>query len=484
MQTFTAKTFCVNKDKICEIEVIACLDYKVIPVFTIIGIPPTLAKDLKVKIKAIFKQLRIKFPAGRLTIEFKNNKIDYSRAKLGFVVFALVYAFKSNSLNAFDYFYGDFDLKNNLTADVLSTIFAIENPLKKIAAGRCDLKAFFKITPNNIFLFDDCRTFLDHKNGKDLVFRYQFARNFEKKNALKINQIEGQSYAKRAVQIAVAGWHNLMIWGETGRGKTLLAESLYELLPEPDFGESAKIIKQKYIYECIDYTTARPYFFADTNINKSKLFKGIVASNMGCVVLDELCEWDLSYIRKLKNVIEQKNNYEKPLFIGISNLCPCGKSTGDLNLALNEPNSFNYCTCLPSAKLRYLNKLSQSFLERFSMEINVSEYDSEQSHLSKGNLINLDIISSVSKIQKERFKNELFRFNNFIPHISLDLFCKFSGEAKKIIEDLSFRYNISKRKLHNLKRVCRTIADLESSEMVKDSHVFEAMLYFDFKKDS
>ena len=317
----------------------------------------------------------------------------------------------------------------------------------------------------------------------------------QSQSPILLDHIYGQSSAKRALKIAIAGRHNILLTGPPGTGKTLLARAATNLLPKPSPSEQIEIAKIHALSTSpeFDFRT-RPFRSPHHTASPAAILGGglklqpgeVSLAHCGVLFLDELPEFSRNVLESLRQPLEDghitlaRANYHTTypanfMLIATMNPCPCGY--------YGDPN--HPCTCSPVQIQNYRNRLSGPILDRFDLFITVDRIenysllspnlDPSSNTISEHTQSTQDILRA-AKLQHQRYQNEQF-FNSDLTSSQFNNFIHLPSATLKFLQVASQKLHISTRSYFKLLKVAQTIADLDQEHTITPSHISEALSY-------
>lgn len=325
--------------------------------------------------------------------------------------------------------------------------------------------------------------------AKEIFLKSQQAMQFD----LDFADVKGQAKVKRALEIAAAGRHNILMVGPPGSGKSMLAERLPTIMPPLTFNEAVELTKLYSVAGLLNSKKAlvsqRPFRSPHHSASSSGLVGGgsiprpgeISLGHLGILFLDEMTEFPRSHLECLRQPLETGNvtisraqhtlTYPASfLLVGACNPCPCG----------HKSDPFKFCICSPSQATRYWSRLSGPLLDRIDLQVAVARLHekelacSERAESSEN--IRLRIMRAV-EAQQNRFEPGKLTFNGHLTGRQLQKFCPIDDHARQVLSQAVTDLGFSARAHDRVLRIARTIADLQGEDNITHKHMAEAVSY-------
>ena len=307
-----------------------------------------------------------------------------------------------------------------------------------------------------------------------------------------LSEVKGQQMAKRALEIAVAGGHNLFLDGPPGAGKSMLAACTPGIMPEMSREEQidATVIYsvKGLLRDDFSLVRKRPCRAPSSSVTIAGMFGGggnprpgeVTLAHHGVLFLDEFPEFKKELIEMFRVVLEEhkitqiRNGRTVTfpadfIFIAAANPCPCGY----------YPDR-RYCRCTPRQVLNYQSRLSGPILDRLDLFVRcdkVSYAMMAEEKKAESSAVVRERIRRVWELQKERFARKEYLFNGRMPAKDVERYCVLDGDSRALLKEIFDRLQLTGRSYHRILKVSRTIADLEESEEIREEHVREALLF-------
>lgn len=470
-----------------------------LPSFDIVGLPDNAVKEAKERVRSAIKNNKYQYPSSRITVNLAPSDIK----KTGAIYDMPVMLGILSAMGAIKELPNSYSFAGQLSLD--GELRSVNGILPMaIAAKEGGFTHFFVPQENAneasvvegiaVYGIKHIQEIVSFLKGDLSLNPHIYCDNCESLPVLDFKDVKGQEEAKRALEIAAAGGHNICMCGPPGSGKSMLAKRLSSILPPLTRQEAIETTKIYSIAGMIEKNGglihSRPFRSPHHTVSAAALTGGghivrpgeISLANNGVLFLDELPEFNRDVLEALRAPLEDNKvtisrvnssqTYPSNIMLVASmNPCPCGYYGSDSHV----------CTCSQNKIDNYLGKISGPLLDRIDLHVNVAavNYDdlaSEDSDTESSADI-LQRVVAARNMQAGRFVGTDITCNANIPPKHMSKMCKTSKKAQQVLKKAFETMGLSARSYDKLLKVARTIADLEGSEVIDEMHMLEAVQY-------
>ncbi len=472
-----------------------------LPRFDVVGLPDAAVSESRERVRAAIHNSGFDFPVSRVTINLAPADIKKEGPVYDLpIMIALLKATGQLRVNTDGCaFIGELSLSgeiHKINGVLPMVIRAQKESIEKIFVPYDNRRESAVVKGIEVYPVKTVKELLDHLNGiKEIepVTEEDYIEMLTPLGLPDFSDVKGQYQPKRALEVAAAGGHNVLMIGPPGSGKSMLAKRIPSILPDMTFDESLETTN---IYSIsgklpdgISLMKARPFRSPHHTISPAGLSGGgtvprpgeISLAHNGVLFLDELPEFSRSSMEILRQPIEDGKitiarvaaTYSYPcsvMLVAAMNPCPCG----------NFGHPTKPCTCPKGAPARYLSKVSGPLLDRLDIHIEVPAVNYDELSSTVNEECSADIkkrVNAARKLQQQRLENTGISCNAKMTASLTRKHCQITEEASKVLKASFESLGLSARAYDKVLRVSRTIADLENDEIINSEHILEAVQY-------
>ena len=468
----------------------------------IVGLPDEAVKESKERVYSAIKNSELAFPRNALTVNLAPASVRKEGPAFDLPIavgILITYNQVPQATVEESMFVGELSLDGSLrhVRGVLSiAAHARAEGFKKLYVPEMDAAEAALIPEIEVYPVKTLSELVNHLTGGEKIApasARDVGANIQVFNETDFSVVKGQEHIKRALEVAAAGGHNVLMSGSPGAGKTLMARALCSILPKLSIDEALEVTRIYSICDMLPPETpliqSRPFRAPHHTISHAGMVGGghvprpgeISLAHRGVLFLDELPEFGQRMLDVLRQPMEDKvvtisraqGSLTFPanfMLVGAMNPCPCGYAGDNLR----------QCTCMPAAITNYQKRISGPLLDRIDIHAHVPRVDFQKlssQRQGESSVIIRARVEAARQKQTERFAGTRLVSNADMTPAEIRQFCKLDTPCEQLMKTAMHQMRLTARGYHRVLKLSRTIADLDGVEHIMQHHIAEALQY-------